>query len=145
MCYVIRIGNRAQADTRVPWQHVKVLELDEAPAFPGDDRARLNERMPSSAIWERLVAEAGLQTLFFSPETGLFAQFPGCAALTQAHLAEVRVAVETFRGRHPAAAPRFAWDERDLPADADLARLLWLEWWMGWALTHCQNPAIYNA
>lgn len=27
--------------------------------------------------------------------------------------------------------------------DADLARLMWFEWWLKWALDNCERPAIY--
>ena len=34
-------------------------------------------------------------------------------------------------------------------ADADvanyhMARLIWLDWWVQWALKNCERPAIYN-
>jgi hypothetical protein len=29
-------------------------------------------------------------------------------------------------------------------ADPILARLIWLDYWMSWALENCEHPAIYN-
>ena len=66
---------------------------------------------------------------------------PDYVDLEPAHLEEMRDAVQRLRARYPKATPRFDGGR----ADAHLARALWLEWWMNWALENCERPAIYNA
>lgn len=67
--------------------------------------------------------------------------------------AAVCEALQTWRADHPDAVPGFAAFDPERPNeyvlidqryDPILARLIWLEWWMGWTLAHCDRPAIYN-
>lgn len=53
--------------------------------------------------------------------------------------------------RKACVAARLADYQRDMAAlppsgtfDPVLARLIWLEWWMAWALANCKTPAIHN-
>jgi hypothetical protein len=141
MGYTIRIGNAVVADENVERVHVKQAHHEDAPAFPGDYAEQINERMPSYGQWESLANEAGLKSLFFDKQRGLLTQNPACAVLERAHLHEVQSAIERFRARFPEATPRFDMSTED----AHLARLLWLEWWMEWALANCELPAFYNS
>jgi hypothetical protein len=141
MGYTIRIGNAVVADQDVESVHVKRTSRYDAPAFPGDYADQINERMPSYGTWESLAKQTGLKRLFFDKQRGLLSQNPGCAVLEPQHLHEVQSAIELLRTRFPEAAPRFDMSTED----AHLARLLWLEWWMGWAIANCELPAFYNS
>jgi hypothetical protein len=141
MGYTIRVGNAVVADQDVERVHVKQTWRGDAPAFPGDYADKINERMPSYGQWEDLAKQTGLKRLFFAEKTGLLSQNPGCAALEPRHLHEVQSAIEVIRTRFPETTPRFDVSTED----AHLARLLWLEWWMEWALANCEFPAIYNS
>jgi hypothetical protein len=44
---------------------------------------------------------------------------------------------ERWERTHPGAVP--GWDKSN---DGTLARLIWYEWWMTWALANCERPAI---
>lgn len=56
--------------------------------------------------------------------------------LTDDHLTLVKQAISRWKSGHPGTTPGFASYQ-----DPQLARLLWLEWWMDWALKHCVQPA----
>ena len=133
-------GNAVVADQDVEKVHVKRTWLHDAPGFPGDYADKINERMPSYSDWVSMANVVGLKRLFFDEKIGLLSQHPGCAVLESRHLQEVQSAVERFRTRFPEATPRCDMSTED----AHLARLLWVEWWMGWALANCEMPAIYN-
>ena len=137
----IRVGNAVLADMDVERVHVKQTRHNDAPAFPGDYSERINERMPSYSTWVCLANQTGLKRFFFDEKSGLLSQHPGCAVLQPRHLHEVQSAIERFRARFPEATPRFDVSTED----AHLARLLWLEWWMAWALANCELPAFYNS
>jgi hypothetical protein len=126
----------------------------DAPSFPHDDMSNgKNGRHPGYSQWSDFCASAGLTALFFDKETGIMREHPGCFSLTPEHLAIVRAARERWQAEHPAAVPGFDFsrfmadqskDDGVRGRDGVLARLLWLEWWMSWALANCERPAIEN-
>jgi hypothetical protein len=81
-------------------------------------------------------------------------EHPGCALLREPDLDEVRQARERWTAKAwptPERIPGWdpdcmPWDHREADPryDGNLARLLWLEWWMTWTLANCKVPAIYN-
>lgn len=160
MSYDIYIGN-AELETPDPDEDGGVLtarmivrhhEEPDAPTFPGDETTKNgNSRHPGYLQWDNFCGTAGLRALFFDEATGLMREHPGTVALGPEHLATVRSARERWERRHPGAVP--GWDWPGYPAGADdgvrgrdgvLARLLWLEWWMDYALRTCERPAIHN-
>ncbi len=64
---------------------------------------------------------------------------PGTFALKRKHLSAVSVASDHWRATHPAAVPGWGAGQ-----DPILARLVWLEWWIRWALQNCESPALHN-
>lgn len=130
-----------------------------APSFPGDFMTgRGNCRSPGYSQWTNFCREAGLYDLFFDEEAGLMRRHPGCFLLRPAHLVRVGAARKVWEQAHPGKVP--GWDpdldgfghdkttgqkrKPDPKYDGVLARLIWLEWWMGWALKRCKVPAIFN-
>lgn len=137
----------------------------EAPVFPGDGLTEnSNHRAPSYGTWTDFARDVGLYDLFFGArpvygekitrEVSLMREHPGIALLTASDLLEVRQARERWEAKPWPASERIAgWDpahrwtdpgEPDPRYDGGLARLLWLEWWITWALANCKAPAIYN-
>lgn len=122
----------------------------EAPTAPNDAlTSNTNARHPGYSSWDAFVRAVGLRDLFFSEEYGLMREHPGCFAFTPEHLRRVRDALRVWRKKWPHASPGFMADgDHDTTpakiAAAHLARLIWLEWWMGHALKTCPLPAIYN-
>lgn len=129
------------------------VALPDAPSFPFDRMtANGNSRHPGYSQWAEFCDTARLHDLFHGKESGLMRQHPGTFALSREHLATVRSRREEWQARHPDAIPGWDWSIPQLDGDDDgvrgrdhiLARLLWLEWWMDWALTNCERPAIHN-
>ena len=85
--------------------------------------------------------------MFFNRLTGLLRNHPGCEPLEQAHLREVRRAIAVQKVKNGGKGPAI-WNDSDQNTnngDPAMGRLLWLEYWMAWALKDCENPALYNS
>lgn len=150
MSYDIYIGNaelRTYRDEHgEPEMYRIVVEHmtnPEAPVFPGDEMTgNGNSRHPGYTQWGEFLRMVGLSDLFNSREDGLMYEHPGNAALREAHAKEIEEALEDHRLIYPEAVPRFGDEAR--PEDAALARLIWLDWWVKYALKNCERPCIYN-
>ena len=112
----------------------------DAPVFEGDGlTGNGNDRHPSYSGWSNFCGAAGLSDFFFDKSVGLMREHPGVAMLTQTHHARVLGALIGYRERNPGAVPGFGGS-----GDGTLARLVWLEWWVRWALANCKVPAMRN-
>lgn len=169
MGYTIRIGNAVlegnwpkpedeypdEPDAR--W-YVHGLSLEQAPYFGDSDRS--NTRSPSYTGWGEFADKVGLRDFFFDKETGKMRRHPGCMNLTQDDSRYLTMLLEKYRDEHPGAeatycecascAPYQKHDpEKPTPhnpnGDMNLVRLTWLEWWVRWAVSNCERPAIYNS
>lgn len=119
---------------------VKLASCAEAPIFPGEESPeQSNARWPSYSGWADTVRRLGLQDLF---QTELMAQHPGICRLLPRHKELIDAAIEAYQLKHPGAKPGWVTGKIE---DAVLARGIWLQWWVDWALKHCKNPAIYNS
>lgn len=121
-------------------QTVAHVEVAEAPAFDGDDAGHSNCRRPSYVDWHSFCRATGLADLFHG-KAGLFAEHPSTVRLTKRHARIVKQAREMFQAARPAAQPTFLSASEQ---DHHLARLIWLEWWVNWAIANCKRPAIHN-
>lgn len=121
---------------------VDVVTNDRAPEFPNDQlTGKSNVRMSGYSAWEDFCKKTGLYRLFYGDE-GLIAH-PGCAKINKGHVSAVRIAL-LQRHEHRlkngiVLRPGFGAEN-----DYTLARLLWLEYWMTWAVENCEIPAIEN-
>jgi hypothetical protein len=125
--------------------------LDEAPDLLNDDFVRnSNCRLPSCTAWVEFTKETGLYEFFFNKETGLFSPLYGCAAFDKK---DVEVVQQALKARQQYAdehglVPGFEPDDPEerknfkIKTDPTLLRLVWLEFWMNWAINNCKNPAI---
>lgn len=145
MGYNIYIGNaepyfEIEGDELIAGWTVHVVRNEAAPAFPGDEMSHhANLRFPSYSAWAGMAREAGLTAFFFDEETGLFRKHPGCFKISNEHLAQVVEAEERLRSTNKLP-PGFGDGY-----DCELARVMWMRWWMEWALANCEVPAIYNS
>lgn len=158
-------GDDLDEDNEPGWG-VETVVLETAPQFPGDGMTgQGSQRSPSYSGWGNFCRETGLHDLFFgaSPNNNggqytrdvcLIRRHPGVAILRPADLLEIRQARERWQARKWPTEERIAgwdptlrWDEEREPDpryDGNLARLLWLEWWVAWALENCKVPAMQN-
>lgn len=154
MGYTIRIGNatpwheKGEEGLRAGWR-VEGVKRDDSPAF-GEPTDFENQRWPSYTGWHDSMRALGLHDLFYKNYEGLMSEHPGCFPFTAGQVAMVKAAVQRRRETNGGRPPGF-WDwsiekgEIDNGNDPDLARGLWLEYWMEWAIANCETPAIENS
>lgn len=153
MGYTILIGNGVmepservttysrEIGSEVRYYDVSVEEASSyaAPLFPGDEvTGKTNCRRPTVWDWEEFCQETGLWELFLGKEHGIMAGQGGFCQLKMEHLLAIRVALRSWEGGHPGALP--GWGDG---YDYALARLLWLFFWVSWALENCENAGLY--
>ena len=125
--------------------------LDEAPDLLNDDFVRnSNCRLPACTAWVEFTKETGLYEFFFNKETGLFSPLYGCAAFDKKDVEVVQQALKARQqyadehGLVPGFEPGDPEERKNfkIKIDPTLLRLIWLEFWMNWAINNCKNPAI---
>ena len=119
----------------------------DAPVFPNDEMTgNGNSRHPSYTVWSDFCRAVGLYEFFYDAYGHLRAGHPGCIRLTKADADLISAALARYRQK-AALPPGFeeVW-RYDSPARYDylLARLIWLDWWVRWAVENCETPAIQN-
>lgn len=151
MGYSITIGNakpewsKSDGELWARWS-VDRKALPDAPTFPHDEMTGSgNCRSPSYSGWAEFCRAAGLYDLFLEKWEGLMCEHPGCKMIEKEHLLQVQAALEKWK-RVATKPPGFeGWNGEDSDKyDHTLARLIWLEFWMRWALENCETPAIEN-
>jgi hypothetical protein len=144
MGYDIYIGNavcESERDGDELWSRwtVQGTTSDKAPVFEYDAMTgNGNSRHPSYSGWADFAEETGLTDFFFDKQEGMLREHPGCFIITEDHYNTVKKALMLRRGKGGKAG--FGDGE-----DYNLARLMWMEFWMRWALDNCENPAIANS
>lgn len=138
--------------------HVRGHSLLEAPTFRGDAMTgNGNSRHPSYSGWSEFLDKVGLHNLFFNKESGLMREHPGCFELKTKDLYVIHLALENYIKNNPTAKPGWCLCDKcveegtfradGLPheeLDGTLARLMWLDFWVTWAIKNCKTPAIAN-
>lgn len=127
------------------------IKQDDAPTFPNDFMTENgNYCHPSYSGWSHFCDATGLTGLFFDREHGLMRKHPGFQPLHAEHALVINQALKQWREAHPNTEPGFekfdyrTGESSNYGYDANLARLIWLDWWVKWALKNCENPAIGN-
>jgi hypothetical protein len=172
MGYTIKIGNAKPSfdESDFPylmanWE-VEDCELPDAPNFPNDINNNKNERWPSYSVWDDFTKKTGLYKFFYGKykrvdgieieSDGLFeaAGHPGCIGITKENADFVTEALDKYKAQATLPPGFEVYDEHfhdcekegcKLNYDCHLARLIWLEWWMQWAVKNCEIPAIENS
>jgi hypothetical protein len=134
------------------WASCGYMERDDAPKIVNDPTGKSNLRRPSYTSWMTMCDESGLRDLFYNPKHGLFRPHPGTKRLTKDHADRIRTALENYRAAHPTAKPGFEGVAGcdgdvllDYEPDGTLGRLIWLDWWVDWAVNNCEFPVIHNS
>lgn len=153
MGYSITIGNAIPKHSKedfpelyCSWEVERVL-LENAPSFTNDVSGKSNSRSPSYTVWDDFCKIVGIHDLFFKEYEGLMAHHPGCVGITKEDADIVSAALAKYK-LTATLPPGFeeGWNYQG-PANYDyaLARLIWLDWWMRWAVENCETPAIQNS
>lgn len=145
MSYSIHIGNATSEFSKddgylsARWV-VEPATHPAAPTFPNDDMTgNSNSRHPSYSAWDDFCRATGLHDMFFGEENeGLMREHPGCVMLTEMHAQTITAALAAYQSE--ATKPPGFTDGHS----PHLARILWLEFWVRWALENCETPAIQN-
>lgn len=144
MGYTITIGElHVLADSSVGtdeagiWLQAVGVNKDEAPAF-GEPTDHSNSRWTSYTAWADTMRDVGLYEHMFYDGT-LLGGHPGVRLVTPELMNVVSSALTGYREKNPLV-PEFGTD-----TGANLCRLIWLEYWMRWALDNCKVPVIANS
>jgi len=133
------IGDRAALSGSDPRE--AMARTPHAPLFPGDANPRQNLHQPTRSDWDEFCRSVGLHDLFFAAGDGLMAERPGTARLTRDHARAVHEALVRFVDERRETDPSFA---SGRAGDSHLARLMWLDWWMHWAVKRFDEPAVHT-
>ncbi|HEY1697966.1 MAG TPA: hypothetical protein VGG39_37660 [Polyangiaceae bacterium] len=136
--YSIWIGDLAELRGHVPRQ--ATARSPHAPLFAGDAHPRQNFHQPKRSDWDEFCRVVGLHDIFFAPGDGLLAERPGNVRLTRDHARAVHEALVRFVDAERDTHPCFA---SGRPGDCHLARLMWLDWWIHWALKRFDEPGLH--
>lgn len=165
MGYNLTIGN-ARLHYYPEYQHLCIeAEPAQHPDAPDHDpyTGKGNSRSPSYTAWHDFCLEAGIEPLFygggwdrdlrayrkcpenFHRERPLLVEHPGVQPLCRRDLEYVKAARLRREATNGGREPGF-WDDdgKDNGKDPTLARLLWLEFWLKWALDNCAIPVLEN-
>lgn len=124
----------------------------QAPHLPYDFAGQTNCREPGYKHWHRFLHETGLDRIFLT-DTGLMRHHPGTFQLNASHVTAVAEARHRWESRSrmeagwdwsESFADRLPLDDGVRGRDHTRAELLWLEWWIAWAVANCERPAIHN-
>jgi len=143
-----------------PGWTVHELYHEDAPQLPNDGFGRCSSRSPGYKAWADFCGAVGLDELFYGASKGgkynrdvcLLSAHPGVALLRPADLLEIRyVRIQWEAHKWPVSERIAGWDGREMGAEPDprydphMGRLIWLEWWVAYALENCKLPAMSNA
>ena len=123
---------------------------ENAPWFPGEIEQQSNIRSPSYSAWKQFCENTSLYEFFYDERGHLEMGHPGCVGITQPDVDIVSTALKHYkRYKKTGLPPGFedfgaCYENQPPNYDCDLARLIWLEWWMRWAFENCETPAIQN-
>lgn len=152
MGYTFKIGEavltKLEEDGEVfnVWD-VADVELENAPNFPNDTlTGKSNSRHPSYTAWSDFCSKAGLYNVFYTVRGHLLHGHPGCMPITEELCEVITEALEKYKKTStlPPGFEEECYYNGEPNYDYHLARLIWLEWWVGWAFENCENPAICN-
>jgi len=151
MGYTFTIGNAVPHHSTEDFPYlsarweVEPMEHPDAPDLPNDFSGKHNERSPSYSVWSDFLKEVGLYDLLMSECGFPIGGHPGCSGLTREMADRISEARRKFEEK-AVLPPGFEPFDHTGPAKCDytLARLIWLDWWVRWAVDNCKTPAISN-
>ena len=142
MGFIIGIGELVSAPEGE--YSVQEIERADAPVFSGGHEQNRSNMRAASTSWLAFCQSTGLTDLFFE-QTALsgWRMRVGVHPLRQDMFEVVQAARERWQSRYPSATAGWVGDsEEEREINFALARLLWLEWWIWWALQECSHPTL---
>jgi hypothetical protein len=150
MGYVIKVGNAipyVDKNHVLGWEVTNTTHQD-CPTFVGDNN-KTNERAPSYSVWADFCETVELKDMFYIPAYGSVPKrAKGVIYLNNDALELASNALTEYKMKSKLP-PGFEDDEylmanENSPPryDGHLARLIWLVWWIEWALANCKMPAL---
>lgn len=152
MGYTFTIGNAVPSHSKdnfpclyAGWK-VEPATHPDAPTFPNDEMTgNSKSRSPSYGAWVDFCRDAGIYGLFYDERGRLLGGHPGCVGIDQDFAGGVSLALRRVRAKATLPPGFEGWDYKGPPRyDYTLARLMWLDFWVRWALENCETPAIQN-
>jgi hypothetical protein len=144
MSYDIYIGQR-KWDIGRREHTVDPITTSDAPEFGNDEMTgKGNSRHPGYSQWSDFLRVVGLIGMFFDGESGLMRQHPGCFPLDNDHREMINEAVAKWEIKHPELVGRESLGFGVSDSESFYCRLLWLKYWIGYALDNCKKPSIAN-
>jgi hypothetical protein len=154
MSITISIGEKFWNEELSSWD-VQRETSPEAPVFPNDVclEPKANWRFVNYPAWKSMAEEVGLTKWLTDKDTGILHKNDEVTPITEDHY---RMISEAYLLRSAFAEGRPGWDSEEwdeetlgarpqVPGthyDKYLARLMWLRFWVRWALDHCQEPSV---
>lgn len=152
MGYTFRIGNAKPVINKdefpylsAGWE-VESATHDQAPVFPNDEMTgNSNSRSPSYTVWADFARHTDLYEFFYDERGFLHAGHPGCIGITPADSERISAALSKYQATASLPPGFEGWEYKGPDRyDAHFARLIWLDWWVRWAIENCATPAIEN-
>jgi len=126
-------------------------EIDSAPAF-GEPTDRCNMRWPSYSVWSDCLEHAGMKDLFFCEQGHLIGGHPGVRLITSELYSEFTDRKVAFEAKYPKVEATYGNQKSNFEGDPDnpecnstYCRIIWLDYWLSWALRTCNTPVIANS
>ena len=113
---------------------------EKSPAF-GEPTDHENQRWPSYSAWSNFMRGVGLYDVFFYDSGHLIGGHPGVRLVTQDLVLAVQKALADYRQTNPDIKAEFT--DGDVRTGF-LCRLIWLDYWVNWAINNCETPVIAN-
>ncbi len=126
---------------------------DNAPAF-NEPTDFTNQRWPSYGVWSDCLRDAGMYDLFFCDGGHLIGGHPGVRLLTKEFYEEFTKRKIAFEAKYPHVEATYG--ERDTKDifHEDLSnpkcnnvycRIVWMDYWINWAIENCETPVFANS
>lgn len=126
------------------------VKIENAPAF-GEPTDYTNSRWPSYSGWSECLEDAGMYDLFF--DSGhLIGGHPGLRLVTKELVYAVSEAKQEFEYKFPNVKATYGsrgddiWDvdKKNPRENSTYCRMVWLDFWLKWAIENCDIPVISN-
>jgi len=123
---------------------VEEVRNDDAPAF-GEPTDYTNQRWPSYTSWWNFAEFTGMENILFDVDANenIRGGHPGHFLITDMFKDAIDTAMKDYTNKYPDAVPSFE-DFENRPHDGHLCRMVWLQYWVDWALENCKNPIFLN-